>query len=56
MEGKSYTFDEGIPWKGWTPVKRYEHHTLFARKTAKGEVIFECFLNTEIERKGRRDV
>lgn len=50
MHSESYTADMTAPWRLMTPVKRYRFHTLFAKKTTKGEVVFESFLNTEIDR------
>lgn len=48
------TADYGPGWLSMTPVKRYEHHTLYAKKTRRGDIYFECFLNTELDqyRKG----
>lgn len=40
---------EDLRWTKMTPVKKYKYHTLFARRNRHGDVIFECFLNTEIE-------
>lgn len=43
--------EESLPgWWGMTPVKRYEHHTLYAKRT-RGGVYFECFLNIDVDGK-----
>lgn len=47
---KGATKEEYLPgWLSMTPVKRYEHHTLYAKKTRRGDIYFECFLNTELD-------
>lgn len=53
MKRESYTpnVKRDGPWKGMTPVRRYEHHTLFYKRTASGEVYAECFLNIDIDGK-----
>lgn len=38
-------------WWNMVPVKRYEHHTLYAKKTRSGQVYFESFLNIDIDGK-----
>lgn len=56
IRGDDYINRDGFPpWFGMTPVQRYEHHTLFAKKTRSGVVIFESFLNTELKLFGGKD-
>ena len=47
---------EGDPqaWRHMVPIKRYKHHTLFAKRTFKGDVYYESFLNIDVDRGKKR--
>lgn len=36
-------------WLNMVPIKRYKYFTLYAKRSRRGDIYYECFQNSEID-------